>query len=316
MNEPYFPEVSVIIPIYNGEDDLPPLIECIVSQTYPKDRVEYLLVDNNSSDRTGEILETTAKKLFSEGINFYALREDQIQSSYAARNKGIRFAHYNILVFTDADCRPESNWLEEIVKPFINPQVGIVAGELKALPGNSILEQYAELCGVLSQKFLIEHPFCPYGITANLAIIKQAFEKVGLFRPYLTTGGDADICWRIQRETDYKLEFFPNAIIHHRHRDNLKDFRSQWRRYGNSNRYLHQLYEIDLMKSFTTKEAIYRLSRWILKELPRDSVKLLLGKTPFVSLIKTPIDLIGSQARSQGQKEANISEKAKEIEWL
>ena len=41
-------EVSVVVPIYNGEKDLPDLIECLRSQTYAADQVEYLLVDNNS----------------------------------------------------------------------------------------------------------------------------------------------------------------------------------------------------------------------------------------------------------------------------
>ncbi|MEG3876061.1 glycosyltransferase, partial [Microcoleus sp. herbarium19] len=54
----FFPEVSVVVPVYNGEADLPDLIECLRSQTYPPDRVEYLLVDNNSRDRTSAILET------------------------------------------------------------------------------------------------------------------------------------------------------------------------------------------------------------------------------------------------------------------
>lgn len=311
-----YPPLSVIIPIYNGEADLPDLIECLRLQTYPKEQVEYLLVDNNSSDRTEQILETTAVEFANQEIRLYPLTENQIQSSYAARNRGIRFAHHSILVFTDADCRPQPDWLEQLVQPFSDPNVGIVVGELVALAGDTYLEKYADLCETLSQKFLLEHPFCPYGQTANLAIRKQAFEKIGLFRPYLTTGGDADICWRIQQQTDLKIEFAPLAIVRHRHRSTLKDFRSQWQRYGCSNRYLHHLYGVDLMRDFTAKETVYRLTRWLLKELPKDSLKLMVGKASFVNLIKTPIDLIGFQARSQGQKEAQLSEEAKQIEWL
>ena len=46
------PQVSVVVPIYNGTADLQELINCLLAQTYPKERVEYLLVDNNSSDGT------------------------------------------------------------------------------------------------------------------------------------------------------------------------------------------------------------------------------------------------------------------------
>jgi cellulose synthase/poly-beta-1,6-N-acetylglucosamine synthase-like glycosyltransferase len=309
-------KVSVIVPIYNGEADLPGLLECLEAQTYPRDRVEYLLVDNNSSDRTAQVLENAAASHPTEKITIRHLTENKIQSSYAARNNAIRVANGEILVFTDADCRPLPDWIEKIAIPFSNSTVGIVVGELAALPGNTFLEQYAERCQLMAQKWLVEHTFLPYGQTANLAIRKQVFEKVGLFRPYLTTGGDADICWRIQQQTDYKLEYAPQAIIRHRHRSNLQDFQSQWRRYGTSNQYLHQLYGVSLMRELTLKESLYRISRWLLKELPRDSAKLAIGKASGIDLIKTPIDLIGFQARTTGQKEAILPEEARQIEWL
>ena len=308
----FLPAVSVIVPIYNGDRDLPELIERLKKQTYPVENVEYLLVNNNSRDRTAEILENVAKK----NNNFHHLTQKKIQSSYAARNLGIRQAKNDILVFTDADCRPKSNWIEEIVRPFIKPEVGIVVGEVVALPGKSLLEKYADRNQLMSQKFLLEHSFLPYGQTANIAIRKQAFIEAGLFRPYLTTGGDADICWRIQKEGKWQLEFAPDAIIEHRHRSTFKNFRSQFRRYGSSNHYLHELHGVDLMRELTTKEVIYRLSRWVLKELPRNSIKAIAGKASLVDLISTPIDLIGFQARTTGQKESKLPEEAKTIEWL
>jgi hypothetical protein len=70
------------------------------------------------------------------------------------------------------------------------------------------------------------------------------------------------------------------------------------------------------MRDFTLKELLYRLSRWLLKELPRNSLRLLLGKAHPIDLIKMPIDLLSFQARSEGQKNAKLPEKAREIEWL
>ncbi len=312
LKSEFLPQVSVIVPIYNGDRDLPDLIERLKKQTYASEKVEYLLVDNNSSDRTPNILEEVAKN----NLNFQHLTEKKIQSSYAARNLGIRQAKYDILVFTDADCRPQPNWLREIVQPFVKPEVGIVVGEIVALPGKSILEKYADRQQLMSQKFLLEHSFLPYGQTANIAIRKQAFVEVGLFRPYLTTGGDADICWRIQKEGKWQLAYAENALIEHRHRSNFKNFRSQFRRYGSSNLYLHELHGVDLMRELTTKEIIYRLSRWVLKELPQNSIKAIVKKASFIDLINTPIDLIGFQARTKGQKESKLPEEAKIIEWL
>ncbi|MEM7554953.1 MAG: glycosyltransferase [Cyanobacteria bacterium P01_A01_bin.84] len=309
----YLPQLSVIIPIYNGEDDLPELISCLLAQTYPKQFVEYLLVDNNSSDRSFKCIETAAAN---SPINIRPLQENQIQSSYAARNAGIRAAKGEIIVFTDADCRPQPQWLEVIVKPFIEADVAIVAGEITALPGKSLLERFADTQETLSQKHTLANSFCPYGQTANLAVRYMALMKVGLFRPYLTTGGDADICWRIQQDNIGCIEFAPDAIVKHRHRATIKELASQWRRYGRSNRYLYELHGIDLMRQVTKRECYYRLLRWILKEVPKDFTKILLGKASPLDFMNTPIGLFTARARYRGQQEAQLPEKAKIVEWF
>lgn len=305
--------VSVIVPIYNGEFDLPELLNCLRSQTYPRDQVEYLLVDNASRDRTAELLQTAAQL---QDIQLRPLREAKIQSSYAARNLGIRSATAPILAFTDADCRPEPTWLENLVQPFANPDVGLVAGEIAALAGHTVLERHAERQETLSQKHTIAHPFCPYGQTANLAVRLDAFKQVGLFRPYLTTGGDADLCWRILRQTAWQIHFAESAIVRHRHRSTLAELKSQWRRYGRSNRYLHELHGVALMREPSLQEYTYRLSRWMLKELPIAMLNLLRQKADSVDLLSTPIGLICAHARATGQRQAQITDPAKDIEWL
>jgi cellulose synthase/poly-beta-1,6-N-acetylglucosamine synthase-like glycosyltransferase len=317
MNEPVLNfSVSVIIPIYNGELDLPDLLDCLRSQTFPRDRVEYLLIDNNSQDKTLEVLSNAAQNFQSEGFIFKVLVEKEIQSSYAARNVGIRQANGEILLFTDVDCRPQPQWVAEIVSHFADPTIGIVVGELQGLAGPSLLEQYALSNQMMSQHFLVEHPFCSYGQTANLAIRKLALYQIGLFRPYLTTGGDADICWRIQRETTWKLTTAPQALIYHRNRDNFGDLHQQWKRYGASNRYLHELYGVPLMRSLTFTEGAYDLVRWLVKELPLGCIRLLRGKAQAIDLIKTPIDIFNFQSRTIGQKKAKFPENARYIDRL
>ncbi|MDF5713014.1 MAG: glycosyltransferase [Rhizonema sp. NSF051] len=314
MNSDIFkPKVSVVIPIYNGEVDLPELIRCLHAQTYPRQLVEYLLVDNNSSDRTLTLLKEYAEN---SPITIHLKSENQIQSSYAARNTGVRAASGEILAFTDADCRPQPEWLDSLIAPFVNQNVAVVAGEILALPGKTLLEQYAERQETLSQKHTLGHKFCPYGQTANLAIRRQVLAKVGLFRPYLTSGGDADICWRILLENVGRLEFASDAIVQHRHRATLKELESQWRRYGRSNRYLHELYGVELMRDITLTECGYRLGIWMLKEFPLFSIKALSGKASFVNLFNTPINLFTARARFAGQRDAKLPEKAKMIGWL
>ncbi|OCQ91754.1 glycosyltransferase [Oscillatoriales cyanobacterium USR001] len=311
--------ISVVIPVYNGEADLTDLISCLKAQTYPVEKVEYLLVDNNSCDRTLAIIQDAInynKQDTSSTITIRSIIENKIQSSYAARNQGIRAAKGEIIVFTDVDCRPESQWLEALIQPFSNSIVGIVAGEILPLPGKTIWEKHAALENTLSQKHTLSHAFCAYGQTANLAIRRQIFGEIGLFRPYLTSGGDADLCWRILRETSYKLEFAESAIVRHRHRSSFKQLQSQWRRYGESNRYLHELYGVDLMRELSLGEYIYRLTRWLLKEVAIATPKVINRQANLVELFNTPISLCNVWARSRGQKEAKLPEKAREIELM
>ncbi len=313
----YYPSVSVIVPIYNGEQDLPGLLDCLMAQTYPAKQVEYLLVDNASSDRTPQILATAAAQFADKGLAYKALSERDIQSAYAARNTGIRAATGEFLAFTDADCYPEPNWLIGLMQPFQDEQVGLVAGKITAFPGTTLLERYAERKGTMSQQDTLAHSFCPYGQTANLGVRLAALKQVGLFRPYLTTGGDADICWRIQREGSYrgqawKIYYAENAPIQHRHRQTLEELKKQWYRYGKSNRYLNELHGVKLAWPLPKKERNRTLWRWALKELPLSAVQWVLGRGTTADMLISPLDIYCAQARDLGQKEARLPENAQQ----
>ena len=311
------PQISVIIPIYNGEQDLPDLLQCLKQQSYPSAQVEYLLIDNNSRDRTLSLLQVPSDS------QVRALSEPQIQSSYAARNTGIRAAQGEILAFTDADCRPHPDWLLHLVQPFAEPNVGLVAGEVLALPGQTLLERYADRQATLSQKHTLAHRFLPYGQTANLAVRRQIFEQVGLFRPYLTTGGDADFCWRAL-QAGCEIRLAERAVVQHRHRVSLAELKSQWQRYGRSNQYLHVLHGVSLSPDLSWTAALHRWSRWLLKELPLASMLVFTeskGERASVSrwidaMVETPLGLFCQQARAQGQRQAELPAAAREIVWL
>lgn len=326
---PSLPFVSVIVPVYNGEAHLPELLSALKGQSYPGDRVEFILVDNQSRDRSLDLLK--AAQAEATASPWQILQETTIQSSYAARNRGIRAAQGEILAFTDADCVPQRDWLEQLVKPWTTPQpessvypnatehstpgpLGLVAGEILGAPARSWLEDYATAVNTLSQTHVLAHPFCPYGQTANLAIRREALEKTGLFRPYLTTGGDADLCWRIQRETPWRLAFAPEAIVAHSHRTTLAELRSQWARYGRSNAYLHELHGIPLMDALPPLDWSRTLARWLLKEIPRDTLKALRRQQSWTRLAYTPLGLFCRNARFQGQTSAHLPPKADWIE--
>jgi cellulose synthase/poly-beta-1,6-N-acetylglucosamine synthase-like glycosyltransferase len=327
-----YPFISVIIPIYNGAEDLPGLLSCLQAQSYPVDRVEYLIVDNNSQDQTLEILHSqfqnfsTINEAFVDKAFNVRVLQETIQSSYAARNTGIRAAKGEILAFTDADCRPSPNWLVHLVQPFHTPTVGLVAGEILPLPGDHFLERYADRHQTLSQRHTLNHPFSPYGQTANLAIRCSVVKQIGLFRPYLTTGGDADLCWRALRQSEWKIQFAELAIVYHRHRSTVAELCKQWRRYGESNGYLHQLHGVALTKSMTRQDYLYRWSRWCFKEVPMAIARAVFSsmipanprplRSVIDALVDTPLDLLCRHFRTQGQQQAQLLERAKQIDWL
>ena len=304
--------VSVIIPVHNGDRDLPALLDCLRLQTLPLEQVEYLIVDNQSSDRTSQLLQTAAQT----NPQIIPLQATKIQSAYAARNVGIKASRGELLIFTDADCRPRLDWLEHLINPFKQPQINLVVGEILGLASNNWLEIYAENAQILSQQHTLHHEYLPYGQTANLAIRKSVLRSTGLFRPYLTTGGDADLCWRIQAQFPGCLVFAPEAIVHHRHRSNLQEFYRQWYKYGSSNRYLHQLHGVNLMRSFSTNEYIYRLLRWLCRELPSKLMTQQLGTNLLATIFATPLGLWGTWSRLKGQNSCEISSQMWEIEGL
>ncbi len=93
--------ISVIVLFYNAERYIAGCIEGLLSQSYPLEQYEILMVDNNSMDASAKIVKKyTCIKLVSEGK----------QGAYAARNRGLQEAKGGIIVFTDPDCVPFSNW--------------------------------------------------------------------------------------------------------------------------------------------------------------------------------------------------------------
>ena len=177
-------------------------------------------------------------------------------------------------------------------------------------------EAIADRQETLSQKHTLAHTFRPYGQTANLAVRRDIFNQAGLFRPYLTTGGDADMCWRILDSGRWQIAFADQAIVKHRHRSTLEELKKQWQRYGRSNRYLHVLHNVTLTRDLTCQDYIYRWSRWAVKELPTAIAKMVVGRGDWIDAVHTPIGLFCTQARSYGQRQAQLPPKAEVIEWL
>jgi len=95
------PFVSVIVPVLNGERTIRECIVSLLNMDYPVERREILVVDNDSTDRTTDIIKNFPVRY---------LREERRGASHA-RNRGIEASKGAILAFTDADCAVTTRWL-------------------------------------------------------------------------------------------------------------------------------------------------------------------------------------------------------------
>lgn len=217
-------DYSIVIPVHNGGTFFRKCLASLVALNFDPSKYEIIVVDNMSTDETMDII---------RDANVTFLRETKFQSSYAARNTGIRAAKGNMIVFTDADCIAHPDWLNAIYRASGDHAVGCFAGEILSYEPHTAVERFSDSIGLLRQRGpLSGWHFKPYAQTANAAYRREVFDRIGLFDPTMKSGGDAAIAWRMLAATHYKIAFVPEAIVYHHHRSDVGSLWSQFRRYG------------------------------------------------------------------------------------
>lgn len=122
------------------------------------------------------------------------------------RNAGVRAALGEIIVFTDAGCRPEDEWLAHLVAPLFEGE-HVTAGLALATPGSAGLYDDAAQ-RALEARYLTE---CP---TINLAFSREVFETVSGFDEDFAYGSDVDFTWRLT-DVGYRIRSVPSAVVRH-----------------------------------------------------------------------------------------------------
>jgi cellulose synthase/poly-beta-1,6-N-acetylglucosamine synthase-like glycosyltransferase len=224
------PVISVIVPVYNGEATIGRCIEALLAQSVPRSTYEVIIVDNNSMDSTAAVARNYGVRL---------LHEREMQTSYAARNRGIAHACGEILAFTDADCAPDPEWLARLSVPFADPRTGAVVGGIADAAGGSLVEAFTREA----------KPYRGQGdgefasvLTANAAFRRDLVVKLGGFDEALPTAGDVDLGWRTQVLAACRVVAVPDAVVLHYHRTTVRGLFRQYRRYGFSEVLLATLY--------------------------------------------------------------------------
>lgn len=121
------------------------------------------------------------------------------------RNAGVREAAGDIIVFTDAGCRPRPGWLERLVAP-LHTNESVTAGVSQGLDGKIQYGLLPEHAGETT--YLRESP------TLNFAFRRAAFDVVGGFDESFQYGSDVDFSWRLN-DTGHRIRCVPDAIIQH-----------------------------------------------------------------------------------------------------
>jgi cellulose synthase/poly-beta-1,6-N-acetylglucosamine synthase-like glycosyltransferase len=177
----------------------------------------------------------------SGGKTQFVVRATGERSSYHARNAGAARATGAWILFNDSDCVPAPELLDAYFAPAPGSEVGGLAGAVLTDPDqDSFLARYAEDRRFLDQDQGL-HTAGDAAATANLLVRRAAFEAVGGFQEGIRSGGDVDLCRRLQA-AGWTIERRPTAMVRHLHRESLPDLLGSIARYAAGARWLNERY--------------------------------------------------------------------------
>lgn len=215
-------KISVIVPVFNGENTIASNIAAIKKQKQVPGDLEIIVVDDGSKDSTPAILKS---------IDEITVVTQTNKGPAAARNAGARRASGEIIVFTDADTIPHADWLNELTEPFNDPLIKACAGTYTIANSESMLAE------IVQKEIELRHRnygnFIKFAGTYNLAMRKQLFDKIGGFNETFTqaSGEDNDLCYRILRE-GCEIKYVNSAKVAHHHPEKLLRYLKEQHRHG------------------------------------------------------------------------------------
>ena len=224
----YQPNVSILIPARNEEKVVGRILQRMTELTYPKEKLEVIVIDDASTDRTGEIAEEFAKKY--EYVEVVRRKpEDGGKGKPAALNHGLNHATGEIVYCFDADYYPQRDILEKLTIYFVDSKVGAVQGRVIVLN-----EPYTLVTRLVALERIGGYRVDQLA-RDNLGLIPQFGGTVGGFRRSLIEflgGWDADM---LTEDTDltfktylagYKVRYVNEAECYE---EAVENWRSYWR---------------------------------------------------------------------------------------
>jgi glycosyltransferase involved in cell wall biosynthesis len=221
-------KVSIIIPTKNNAGILEKCLKSIENLDYPKEELEVVIVDGHSEDGTVEIARKYGCRVVYESVGTIG----------GARNIGVRNSSGEFIVFTDADCVAEKDWLKNLLKEFRDENIASVGGpNITPEDDSEFGKCVGDVFELLSRagaryaynsKEVVEIYHNP---TCNSAYRREIFERFGGFNPRLVACDDEELDFRI-RKAGYKIIFTPFARVYHYRKSSLKSFARMAWNYG------------------------------------------------------------------------------------
>ncbi|MBF0504194.1 MAG: glycosyltransferase family 2 protein [Candidatus Omnitrophica bacterium] len=192
------PKISVIVPCHNARNTIQTCVKSILACSYP--HFECIVVDDVSTDDSCELL---------KNLNCRIIRLPSNAGPGASRNAGAREASGRILVFTDADCRVEPEWLNRIISSLTDGTAAVSAGYHKSQNRETfaLFQFYDTLFRQRNTPDFID--IC---ISANFGCTKKAFDESGGFLPAFF-GEDTALGLAISRK--HKIKWDKNNGVAH-----------------------------------------------------------------------------------------------------
>lgn len=190
-----YPFVSVVLPTYNEERYIRACIESLINQTYPRDYMEWIIVDGNSTDKTQEIVKEYSK------IYPIKLLINEKRKTPISLNMGIKEAKGDYIIRFDAHASFPPDYIEKCIDCLEYTGADNVGGWVETRAegyiGEAIAKMLSSKFGVGGSSFRTEQKSGYVDTVPFGAFRREVFNRVGLFNEKLLRSEDNDINARI-----------------------------------------------------------------------------------------------------------------------
>jgi cellulose synthase/poly-beta-1,6-N-acetylglucosamine synthase-like glycosyltransferase len=194
-------QVSVVIAFRNEAKNLDTLLNSLKKQHYTDSKVEFILVDDHSTDGSDILVRRFCEKK----SNFrYISNEGKHQGKKSALKTGIKAASHELIVTTDADCQMNEHWLTVIASFFNEKQPDLIIGLVDMKAQKGFLQEFQEvefLSLIASGAGSAADSKPVYCNGANMAFRKSLFmELADPFNDQITSGDDTFFLHALKRQ--------------------------------------------------------------------------------------------------------------------